>query len=90
MMSFFMLLALFAFFCQLSDPKYGGTYMTLFNTFFYLGFLASHSIVLKLVDILTFSHCSTDVQNSCSTADSLNVNRIVKFTFSTYYLILLY
>lgn len=66
-MAFFMMLALYAFICRLSDPRHGGTYMTIFNTFYYLGFVGIHSIVLKLVDFLTFSQCSSDSQNYCST-----------------------
>lgn len=73
MMSFFMLLTLFAFFCRLSDPRFGGTYMTLFNTFYYSGFLLSNTIVLKLVAILTYNKCSNDMRNSCSTSDFKNV-----------------
>ncbi|CAH1724862.1 acetyl-coenzyme A transporter 1-like isoform X2 [Aphis gossypii] len=73
MLNFFMLLTLFAFFCRLSDPRFGGTYMTLFNTFFYLGFLLSNTVVLKLVDFSTFRKCSTNDQNSCSTPDLKNL-----------------
>lgn len=73
MLNFFMLLTLFAFFCRLSDPRFGGTYMTLFNTFFYLGYLLSNTIVLKLVDFSTFRMCSTNDQTSCSTPDLKNV-----------------
>lgn len=72
-LNFFMLLTLFAFFCRLSDPRFGGTYMTLFNTFFYLGFLLSNTLVLKLVAFLTFRKCSNNDQNSCSTPDLKNV-----------------
>ncbi|XP_026808439.1 acetyl-coenzyme A transporter 1-like [Rhopalosiphum maidis] len=73
MLSFFMLLTLFAFFCRLSDPRFGGTYMTLFNTFFYLGFLLSNTLVLKLVDFFTFRKCSNNDLNSCSAPDLKNL-----------------
>lgn len=72
-MNFFMLLTLFAFFCRLSDPRFGGTYMTLFNTFFYLGFLLSNTLVLKMVDFLTFKKCSNEDQNNCSAPDLQNL-----------------
>lgn len=72
-MSFFMMLTLFAFFCQLSDPRHGGTYMTLFNTFYYLGFTLSNTLILKLVAIFTFNECSINTKNTCSTPDSKKV-----------------
>lgn len=68
-----MMLAIFTFFCRLSDPQFGGTYMTLLNTFFYVGWFLPTSFALKLVDVLTFSRCSNDVQNFCSTQDSISV-----------------
>lgn len=68
-MSFFMMLILFAFFCGLSDPQFGGTYMTLFNTFYYIGFTLSNTLTLKLVAVLTFCECSNNARNACSTAD---------------------
>jgi len=73
MLSFFMLLALYAFFCRLSDPCFGGTYMALFNTFYFLGWLLPHTLVLKMIDFLTFSTCSNDTQNGCITSDLKNV-----------------
>lgn len=68
-----MMLAMFTFFCRLSDPQFGGTYMTLLNTFFYVGWFLPTSFALKLVDVLTFSRCSNDVQNFCFTQDSISV-----------------
>ena len=68
-----MLLALYAFFCRLSDPCFGGTYMALFNTFYFLGWLLPHTLVLKMIDFLTFSTCSNDTQNGCITSDLKNV-----------------
>ncbi|XP_022174745.1 acetyl-coenzyme A transporter 1-like [Myzus persicae] len=68
-LNFFLFLTLFAFFCRLSDPRFGGTYMTLFNTFYYMGFLLSNTLVLKLVAFLTFRKCSNNDQNTCSTSD---------------------
>lgn len=65
-----MLLTLMAFFCRISDPNYGGTYMTIFNTFFYLGYLISNTLIFKLVDVFTFGVCSNNADNSCSTTNS--------------------
>lgn len=76
-----MLLALYAFFCKISDPNFGGTYMTLFNTFYYLGFMFSNTICLKLVAILTFNKCSNDVQNLCDSQDLINVRLSQCFFF---------
>ncbi|KAF0753279.1 acetyl-coenzyme A transporter 1-like, partial [Aphis craccivora] len=73
MLLFFMLLALYAFFCRLSDPCFGGTYMALFNTFYFLGWLIPNTLVLQMIDFLTFSTCSNDIKNSCLTPDLKNV-----------------
>jgi len=74
-----MLLALYAFFCRLSDPCFGGTYMALFNTFYFLGWLIPNTLVLQMIDFLTFSTCSNDIKNNCLTPDLKNVRH-------TYYL----
>ncbi|XP_026823089.1 acetyl-coenzyme A transporter 1-like [Rhopalosiphum maidis] len=73
MLSFFMLLALFSFFYQISDSRFGGTYMTLFNTLYFLGWFLPNTLVLKLIDITTFSKCSNDAQNLCSTPNLTNM-----------------
>lgn len=70
-------LNLIAFFCRLSDPRFGGTYMTLFNTLYYLGFMVSNTFVLKTIDVLTFSKCSNDMTNNCSTTHLKNVSHIL-------------
>jgi PAT family acetyl-CoA transporter-like MFS transporter 1 len=74
-----MLLALYAFFCRLSDPRFGGTYMALFNTFYFLGWLIPNTLVLKMIDFLTISACSTDTQNSCLTPHLKNVRLTFKY-----------
>ncbi|CAH1724859.1 unnamed protein product [Aphis gossypii] len=73
LLSFFMLLALYAFFCRLSDPCFGGTYMALFNTLYFLGWLIPNTVVLQMIDFLTFSTCSNDIKNNCLTPDLKNV-----------------
>lgn len=76
------MLTLLAFFCKISDPHFGGTYMTLYNTFYFLGWLIPNTFVLKLIDILTLNECSNDAQNTCYTKDLKNV-RFVDYFFQT-------
>jgi len=73
MLSLFLMLTLLAFFCKISDPHFGGTYMTLYNTFYFLGWLIPNTFVLKLIDLLTFNECSNDSLNTCYTNDLKNV-----------------
>lgn len=72
-LSLFLMLTLLAFFCKISDPRFGGTYMTFYNTFYFLGWLIPNTFVLKLVDILTFFECSNNIQNTCSSEDLKNL-----------------
>lgn len=62
---------MYAFFARISDPRYGGTYMTLFNTISLLGWVCPNTLALNMVDILTFRNCSSSnsVQRNCSTLD---------------------
>lgn len=73
-MNLVMMITIGAFFCQMSDPTLGGTYMTMFNTFFFMGWLIPNTIVLKMVDEFTYGECSTNTQNSCSTKDFRSVS----------------
>ncbi|VVC28219.1 Major facilitator superfamily domain,Acetyl-coenzyme A transporter 1 [Cinara cedri] len=77
MLNFFMLLAVFAFFSQISDPRFGGTYMTLFNTIFFVGWIIPNTIVYKMVSILTFNRCSKYPENCNSTVDSIDTCRTI-------------
>lgn len=89
-LSCFMILALFAFFCQISDPRFGGTYMTLFNTFYFSGWLLSNTLALKLVDIFTINACSVDISNTCSTQNLTNVRllKTINLLFNSSFLII--
>lgn len=58
-----MFVAVMAFFAKISDPAVGGTYMTLLNTICNLGGNWPTSIVLWLVDELTWKRCAIDVNN---------------------------
>ncbi|KAG8276261.1 hypothetical protein J6590_069007 [Homalodisca vitripennis] len=66
MASYFMKATRIAFYARTSDPTLGSTYMTLLATLSNLGMAWPHSLVLLLVDPLTFSQCSTDPENTCS------------------------
>lgn len=72
-LSYMMFVAILAFFSRISDPRFGGTYMTLLNTLSNLGFVWSSTVALQLVDLLTSKECSRDAMNNCSTLDLQNV-----------------
>ncbi|CAI6347969.1 unnamed protein product [Macrosiphum euphorbiae] len=73
MLSLFLMLTLLAFFCKISDPRFGGTYMTLYNTFYFLGWLIPNTFVLKMIDILTFRKCTNNDENICNTENLKNL-----------------
>lgn len=50
--------ALLAFHSRVSDPSIGGTYMTLLNTITNLGGSWPSFVSLRLLDVLTWKHCS--------------------------------
>ncbi|XP_055845025.1 acetyl-coenzyme A transporter 1 [Episyrphus balteatus] len=52
-----MFVAVMAFFAKISDPAVGGTYMTLLNTVCNLGGNWPNTVVLWLVDVLTWKEC---------------------------------
>lgn len=53
-----MFVASMAFNAKISDPRSGGTYMTLLNTLSNLGGTWPSTVVLYFVDILTWSECT--------------------------------
>ncbi|XP_052872224.1 acetyl-coenzyme A transporter 1 [Anopheles cruzii] len=61
-----MFVAVMAFFARISDPAVGGTYMTLLNTLSNLGGNWPSTVVLWLVDRLTWKQCSNAPSNDCS------------------------
>uniref|UniRef100_A0A182M7Q0 Acetyl-coa transporter n=1 Tax=Anopheles culicifacies TaxID=139723 RepID=A0A182M7Q0_9DIPT len=63
-----MFVAVMAFFARISDPAVGGTYMTLLNTLSNLGGNWPTTVVLWLVDYLTWKRCSNAAENDCSGA----------------------
>lgn len=58
-----------AFCIKISDPRFGGTYLTLFSTVRALAWILPNTVTLKIVSILTFKKCS----NTCSTTDFPNI-----------------
>jgi len=62
-----------SFFIKISDPRFGGTYLTLLNTARSLSWVIPNTVILKMVDILTFNKCSNDDHGGCSTTDFQNV-----------------
>ena len=61
------------FFAKVSDPKVGGTYMTLLNTLSNLGGNWPSTLALWLVEPLTWKECSVSSVGSCNTPDLLKV-----------------
>lgn len=70
-----MLVAVTAFFTRISDPRFGGTYMTMLFTISNTGMIFSTSIGLGAMEYLTFEKCSNNHQNDCSAMDLKNVRR---------------
>ncbi|CAH1724858.1 unnamed protein product [Aphis gossypii] len=63
-----------AFCIKISDPRFGGTYLTLFSTVRTLSWILPNTVVLKMIGILTFKKCSnicskTDFPNICNTTE---------------------
>lgn len=52
-----MFVSMMAFNAQISDPKIGGTYMTLLNTLNNLGGNWPVTLILSLTDYFTFKNC---------------------------------
>ncbi|XP_058460267.1 acetyl-coenzyme A transporter 1 isoform X1 [Malaya genurostris] len=61
-----MFVAVMAFFARISDPAVGGTYMTLLNTLSNLGGNWPTTVVLWMVDVLTWKRCTNPTDNTCS------------------------
>uniref|UniRef100_A0A2S2P8P5 Acetyl-coenzyme A transporter 1 n=1 Tax=Schizaphis graminum TaxID=13262 RepID=A0A2S2P8P5_SCHGA len=54
-----------SFFLRISDPRIGGTYMSLLNTVWYFGMAISRIVALGLLGLLTVKQCSTDREIKC-------------------------
>lgn len=74
-----MFVAVMAFFAKISDPAVGGTYMTFLNTLSNLGGNWANTVILWLVDVLTWKECanvdeSISMKNHCLTKKQTQVN----------------
>uniref|UniRef100_A0A0N5C9I5 Acetyl-coenzyme A transporter 1 n=1 Tax=Strongyloides papillosus TaxID=174720 RepID=A0A0N5C9I5_STREA len=56
-LSITMFVSIMAFFAKISDPKIGGTYMTMLNTISNLGGMISSTWVMFVIDLLTVKNC---------------------------------
>ena len=56
-----------AFFSQISDPKFGGIYLTIFTAASQMGLRWPTSLCLWLVDLLTIKSCTFDQANVSET-----------------------
>ena len=74
-----MFVAVMAFFARVSDPRVGGTYMTLLNTLTNLGGNWPATLMLWLVDGLTWKNCS----ETCDTPVGLSFFCLVSVTAKT-------
>ncbi|KAH8260647.1 hypothetical protein KR038_011010 [Drosophila bunnanda] len=85
-----MFVAAMAFFAKISDPAVGGTYMTFLNTLCNLGGNWPNTVVLWLVDVLTWKQCSNNAANSCQGKDEQQSCEAgegkCEITFDGYYL----
>jgi len=70
-----MFVAVLAFFSRISDPRFGGTYITFLNTVTNLGATWTSTVALGVIDVLTFKKCSFDSDNYCSTLDDKDVRQ---------------
>lgn len=68
-----MMLSSMAFYASISDPKIGGTNMTLLTTISNLGAVASKTGALWLLEFLTYKRCSNDHANLCLSTGYMNV-----------------
>lgn len=68
-----MMLMAMSFYASISDPKIGGTNMTLLSTIGNIGMVWSKSGALWLIEVLTFKQCSNNYDNSCSSKEDQNV-----------------
>lgn len=88
-----MFVAVMAFFAKISDPAVGGTYMTLLNTICNLGGNWPTSVLLWLVDVLTWKQCLVErprtehlgLNNTCQTKSEQIVSISIYTAFSFFF-----
>ncbi|XP_026804389.1 acetyl-coenzyme A transporter 1-like [Rhopalosiphum maidis] len=64
--------AKYTLFSRISDPRFGGIYMGLLNTFSSCGMFSSTSLAISLIDFLTLKACLLNYNNNCSTSSPNN------------------
>ncbi|VVC38254.1 Hypothetical protein CINCED_3A007861 [Cinara cedri] len=79
-----MMLTIMAFYAIISDPKIGGTNMTLLTTIANIGNIWSSSAALWLIDYVTFKQCSVDSTNKCLSQKNQNVCKTCKENCEVY------
>lgn len=70
-----MTLTSMTFYANISDPKIGGTNMTLLTTISNLGNVWSKTGALWLIEFLTFKQCSNDPRKLCSISNNQKVRQ---------------
>jgi len=70
-----MTLTAMAFYATISDPKIGGTNMTLLTTISNLGNAWSKTGALWLIELLTFKRCSNGFRKFCSSSNNQKVRQ---------------
>lgn len=84
-----MLISSISFFIKISDPRFGGTYLTLLNSARNVSWSVPNTVLLKIVDILIFKKCSNDGHGgSCSTTDLQNVGHLLSFNLYLFTMVL--
>lgn len=63
-----MMMAVLSVFARISDPRFGGVYMTLLNSINNVGDSWSSTVCLWLVDWLTIQSCSLNISKVRGTA----------------------
>jgi len=72
-LSVVMYLGVQSFFSRISDPRIGGTYMSLLNTVWYFGMATARITALGLLNPLSIKRCSTDDTNTCQTKNEFEI-----------------
>lgn len=81
-----MYLGMTAFFAKVSDPRVGGTYMTIWNTVENLGGTWPATMSLWMIDLLTWKECDSTVNvsfNATLNTTCLNITEVSSLIFAT-------
>ncbi|KAE9541116.1 hypothetical protein AGLY_004361 [Aphis glycines] len=75
-LAFTMYLFTLGFFSRICDKRFGGTYMTMLSTIASFGWVLSNTLALRMIDVLSFSKCSNNDSNNCSTIQLKNTCKL--------------